>query len=219
MKFHSLQSLGPTWLGNYGPGYILAFAEDASFVSEAIGWLSRNGEPLEFTHIGVCTGKDTLVEAVMKGVVESCLTDYLCDSRQVFALRFVDWTPRRGQMVADNARKLIGLPYGEGLILTDALAGSLAGRAVNGFFNWLATETKGKWLADLPNRAVSKLADWNDLAPVCSVVGALSLHPQGKKILDRGLVDVVGPMDGLTPARIVTPNSLAYNATVFPYQV
>ncbi|PWU18925.1 MAG: hypothetical protein C5B50_07865 [Verrucomicrobia bacterium] len=109
-------------------------------------------------------------------------------------------------IVAENALKMLGLPYGYGLIVTDCLANTLAGHFLN------------KCLAGWPNRLISKLADWNDLAPVCSVVAACALNPPHNLRYRLGLKPALGPIGCLArnPARTITPQMLFEDTEIFP---
>ena len=228
----SLESATPRYGENYSRGYIGFVAEDPSdFVSQGIAYLTRwqDRSGIAVTHVLVVTGENECVEALPQGVVRSPLEPYFESPRPIFlkapvgcaigecsdkvsdkvedppSLRY-GAASKVSDKVADNALKLIGLPYGYGLIVTDCLANMLAGHFLN------------KCLAGWPNRLISKLADWNDLAPVCSVVAACALNPPADLVSRLGLQPALGAIGCLArnPARTITPQMLFEDTEVFP---
>lgn len=193
-----IKSVPPQFADNYRRGWAGFTFHDDSFVSNGIAWFSRPDlldlGDRKASHTLIVSGFDSCIEAQPKGVVESDLAKYFNDPHcHVFFRCPVGYTEEMGDIIVDAAAAHIGDGYGYGLIVADALAGSIAGRILN------------KLLFNLPHRLVSGWLDGRK-QEICSELVALALQS----------VPALARLGCLTqPARMITPVMLAFDDQVF----
>lgn len=129
-----MKSIRPDWGKNLDYGYVFFTLTNNSLISRGIAvfeeWDNRDG--LSWSHCGIVTGPNKCVEALANGVVESDLNKYFDDEHCVITMRPVYcYSVKLGCDIATEAERYIGRKYGYGLLASNAISYSFAGRILN----------------------------------------------------------------------------------------
>jgi len=181
--------------GNYDVGYVGFCYTDNSFISQGIAWFTRwDKEHMPpVSHTFIVTGSNSCIEAQAKGVVPADLTQYFNTPHvHVFFRKPVGWTLDLGNKIVAKGASKIGVRYNFASIITDLIAGSTIGHYLN------------KWFNNWPNKIVSYSVGW--IGMVCSTFVAWTLQ-QFDEFKLLGCLQL--------PARIITPQQLADDDTLF----
>lgn len=191
------RSAVPEYGVNYCRGWIGFTFTDDSIISQGVAWFSRTSSiegKQKVSHTLICTGPDNCIEAQPRGVVRSDLEKYFNDPHvHIFFRRPKGFSLAMQQRIIDAAEQHIGDKYGYGLILADLMAGSFLGRVLN------------RLLCNAPNKMVSGWLD-SKKSEICSELVALSLKAD-PSLDGKGCLTL--------PARMVTPEMLAFDDQVF----
>ena len=130
-------SIDPQFGVNYDIGWT-GFSQADDAVGNAIVYGERfeRGDFPAVNHAFTVVGENSIVEAQLKaGVVRAELTTRTLDPKQkVYFRKPLMWTEELGRDIAIKALSTIGARYDDILILENALADTLLGRAVNLIF-------------------------------------------------------------------------------------
>lgn len=141
----------PGWRANYDIGYCGFSINHHSFISAGINWFQRWSDLPRVpspTHCFIVTGEDEIIEAGPRGVQKNNLSSYLHKEDLALLIRRpAQYTPAKGQLIAECAAGYLGQKYGYTLIAALAVSNSTVGKI-------LSLLTKG-WF----ERQVTRLAD------------------------------------------------------------